>query len=138
MKDKTSIVLTGVGGQGVITASNIFGKAAVKAKVNVFVSETHGMAQRGGSVICSVRLGNVTGPLVPSGTADAIISLEPVETLRYVGLTNKETTQLLVDCFTALSERKNKQSIHCILDAIKKGNPKNRYALAGMLLRAVE
>ena len=49
------------------------------------------MAQRGGSVICSVRLGNVTGPLVPSGTADAIISLEPVETLRYVGLTNKGT-----------------------------------------------
>ncbi len=91
MKDKTSIVITGVGGQGVITASNILGKAAVKAKVNVFVSETHGMAQRGGSVICSVRLGNVTGPLVPSGTADAIISLEPVETLRYVGLTNKET-----------------------------------------------
>ena len=91
MKDKTSIVLTGVGGQGVITASNILGKAAVKAKVNVFVSETHGMAQRGGSVICAVRLGNVTGPLVPSGTADAIISLEPVETLRYVGLTNKGT-----------------------------------------------
>ncbi|MCK4996216.1 MAG: 2-oxoacid:acceptor oxidoreductase family protein, partial [Thermoplasmatales archaeon] len=46
MKDKTSIVITGVGGQGVITASNILGKAAVKAKVNVFVSETHGMAQR--------------------------------------------------------------------------------------------
>jgi indolepyruvate ferredoxin oxidoreductase beta subunit len=91
MKDKTSIVITGVGGQGVITASNILGKTAVKAKVNVFVSETHGMAQRGGAVICSVRLGNVTGPLVPSGTADAIISLEPVEILRYVGLTNKET-----------------------------------------------
>ena len=91
MKDKTSIVLAGVGGQGVITASNILGKAAVNAKVNVFVSETHGMAQRGGSVFCSVRLGNVTGPLVPSGTADAIISLEPVETLRYVGLTNKRT-----------------------------------------------
>jgi indolepyruvate ferredoxin oxidoreductase beta subunit len=91
MKDKTSIVLTGVGGQGIITAANILGKAAVKAKVNVFVSETHGMAQRGGSVICSVRLGKVSGPLVPSGSADVIISLEPVETLRYVGLTNKET-----------------------------------------------
>jgi indolepyruvate ferredoxin oxidoreductase beta subunit len=91
MKNKTSIVLTGVGGQGIITAANILGKAAVKAKVNVFVSETHGMAQRGGSVICSVRLGNVTGPLVPSGTADVIVSMEPVETLRYVGLTNKDT-----------------------------------------------
>jgi len=53
-------------------------------------------------------------------------------------LTNKETTQLLVDCFSALAERKNKKSIHCILDAIKSGNPKNRYALAGLLLRAVE
>ena len=91
MKDKTSIVLTGVGGQGIITAANILGKAAVKAEVNVFVSETHGMAQRGGSVVCSVRLGNVTGPLVPSGTADVIVSMEPVETLRYVGLTNKDT-----------------------------------------------
>jgi len=91
MKNKTSIALTGVGGQGIITAANILGKAAVKAKVNVFVSETHGMAQRGGSVICSVRLGNVSGPLVPSGLADVVISLEPVETLRYVGLTNKNT-----------------------------------------------
>lgn len=91
MKDKTSIVLAGVGGQGIITAANIIGKAAVKAKVNVYVSETHGMAQRGGAVVCSVRLGNVTGPLVPSGSADVIIGLEPVEILRYVGLTNKET-----------------------------------------------
>jgi indolepyruvate ferredoxin oxidoreductase beta subunit len=91
MKDKTSIVLTGVGGQGIITAANIIGKAAVKEKINVFVSETHGMAQRGGAVICSVRLGKVTGPLVPSGSADVILGLEPVEILRYVGLTNKET-----------------------------------------------
>ena len=48
---KTNIVLTGVGGQGVITAANILGKAAINAKLNVFVSEVHGMAQRGGSVI---------------------------------------------------------------------------------------
>jgi indolepyruvate ferredoxin oxidoreductase beta subunit len=91
MKNKTNIVLTGVGGQGVITASNILGKAAVKAKVNVFVSETHGMAQRGGSVICAVRLGNVSGPLAASGTADVIISTEPVETLRYIQYSNKDT-----------------------------------------------
>ena len=62
MKDKINIVLTGVGGQGVITAANILGKAAVKAGVNVFVSEVHGMAQRGGSVNCTVRLGKVSGP----------------------------------------------------------------------------
>jgi indolepyruvate ferredoxin oxidoreductase beta subunit len=91
MKCKTNIVLTGVGGQGVITAANILGKAAVKAKLNVFVSEVHGMAQRGGSVNCSARIGNVSGPLVANGTADAIISTEPIEALRYVQFSNKNT-----------------------------------------------
>ena len=91
MKDKTNIVLTGVGGQGVITAANILGKAAVNAGVNVFVSEVHGMAQRGGSVNCAVRIGKVSGPLVPSGTADVILSTEPVEALRYIHFSNKKT-----------------------------------------------
>jgi indolepyruvate ferredoxin oxidoreductase beta subunit len=91
MKDKTNIVLTGVGGQGVITASNILGKAAVKAKINVFVSEVHGMAQRGGTVNCAVRMGNVSGSLVPSGSADVIVGMEPIETLRYIQYTNKNT-----------------------------------------------
>ena len=91
MKRKINIVLAGVGGQGAITAANILGKAAVKAKVNVFVSEVHGMAQRGGAVNCTVRLGNVSGPLVPTGSADAIVSLEPSEVLRNINLSNKET-----------------------------------------------
>lgn len=91
MKGKTSIVLTGVGGQGVITAASILGKAAIKAKLTVFVSEIHGMAQRGGSVDCTVRMGDVTGPLVPIGTADAILSTEPIEALRYIEYSNKNT-----------------------------------------------
>lgn len=91
MKDKTNIVLTGVGGQGVITATNILGKAALKAKVNVSVSEVHGMAQRGGSVYCTVRLGKVSGPMVASGTADIILSTEPIEALRYIQYSNKNT-----------------------------------------------
>jgi len=91
MKDKTNIVLTGVGGHGVITAANILGKAALKAKVNVFVSEVHGMAQRGGSVNCAVRMGNVSGPLVANGTADVILSTEPIEALRYIQYSNKNT-----------------------------------------------
>ncbi len=91
MKGKINIILTGVGGQGVITAANILGKAALKEKVNVFVSEVHGMAQRGGSVNCSVRMGNVSGPLVSSGTADIIISTEPIEALRYIQYSNKNT-----------------------------------------------
>lgn len=91
MSDKTSIVLTGVGGQGVITAANILGKATVNAKVNVYVSEAHGMAQRGGAIICTVRMGNVSGPLVASGTADVIVSTEPIEALRYIQYANKKT-----------------------------------------------
>ena len=91
MSDKTSIVLTGVGGQGVITAANILGKATANAKVNVYVSEVHGMAQRGGSIICTVRMGNVSGPLVASGTADVIVSTEPIEALRYIQYANKKT-----------------------------------------------
>ena len=91
MKNKINIVLTGVGGQGVITAANILGKAAINEKINVFVSEVHGMAQRGGSVNCSVRLGNVSGALVPSGTADAIVSTEPIEALRYIQYSNNNT-----------------------------------------------
>ena len=91
MKNKTNIVLTGVGGQGVITAANILGKAAINAKLNVFVSEVHGMAQRGGSVNCTVRIGRVSGPLVANGTADAIISTEPIEALRYIKYSNKNT-----------------------------------------------
>jgi indolepyruvate ferredoxin oxidoreductase beta subunit len=91
MKDKINIVLTGVGGHGVITAANILGKAALKAKVNVYVSEVHGMAQRGGSVNCTVRLGNVHGALVANGTADVILSTEPIEALRYIQYANKKT-----------------------------------------------
>ena len=91
MKGKINIILTGVGGQGVITAANILGKAAIKAKVNVFVSEVHGMAQRGGSVNCTVRIGSVSGPLVANGTADAILSTEPIEALRYIQYSNKNT-----------------------------------------------
>jgi indolepyruvate ferredoxin oxidoreductase beta subunit len=91
MKKKTSIVLTGVGGQGVITAANLLGKAAVKAKVGVFVSEIHGMAQRGGAVVCTVRMGDVSSPLLPSGTADVLMSMEPVEALRNICYVNKKT-----------------------------------------------
>jgi len=96
MSKKTSIVLTGVGGQGVITAAFILGKAAVKADVNVYVSEVHGMAQRGGSVVCTVRMGEVSGALVARGTADVMVSTEPIEALRYIGYVN-ENTKIITD-----------------------------------------
>ena len=91
MNGKTSIVLTGVGGQGVITAANILGKAALKANTTVYVSEIHGMAQRGGAVICTVRMGNVSSPLLAAGTSDVILSTEPIEALRNITYANTKT-----------------------------------------------
>lgn len=91
MSNKTNIVLTGVGGQGVITAANILGKAAVKANMNIYVSEIHGMAQRGGAVNCTVRIGDVFSPMIATGTADIIISTEPIEALRNISFANKKT-----------------------------------------------
>ena len=91
MDDKVSIVLTGVGGQGVITAASILGKAAVNAGTTVYVSEVHGMAQRGGSVVCTIRMGKVSSPLVASGTADVLVSTEPVEALRSICYAHPKT-----------------------------------------------
>ncbi len=91
MNKKISIVLTGVGGQGVITAAKMLGDAAVKAGVPVFVSEIHGMAQRGGDVVCTVRLGAIESPMLLLGTADALVSTEPVEALRNVMYVHTKT-----------------------------------------------
>ncbi|ADC65196.1 indolepyruvate ferredoxin oxidoreductase, beta subunit [Ferroglobus placidus DSM 10642] len=94
---KLDILLVGVGGQGILTTSNILARAALKAGVNVVTAETHGMAQRGGSVEVHVRLGDVYAPLIPVGGADYAISLEPVEILRYTQYLNENTTVILND-----------------------------------------
>ena len=87
----TDIYLVGVGGQGIITASRIIGDAAILAGKNVLLSETHGMAQRGGSVVCTARVGEVYSPLIPDGQADVVLSFELLETLRAVCKASKKT-----------------------------------------------
>src|SRR5512137_1630352 len=77
------IVIVGVGGQGVILISDVLGRAAVKAGLPVRGAETHGMAQRGGSVINHTRLGAKFSPMVPLGGADILLALEPAEALRF-------------------------------------------------------
>lgn len=77
------IVIVGVGGQGVILISDVLGRAAVKAGLPVRGAETHGMAQRGGSVINHTRLGCRFSPMVPTGGADVLLALEPAEALRF-------------------------------------------------------
>ena len=86
------VYLVGVGGQGIITASKIIGEAAILAGENVVLSETHGMAQRGGSVVCTARIGDVSGPLIPDGAADVILSFELLETLRALCKASTKTT----------------------------------------------
>jgi indolepyruvate ferredoxin oxidoreductase beta subunit len=85
------IYLVGVGGQGIITASRIIGDAAISAGKNVLLSETHGMAQRGGSVVCTARIGDMNSPLIPDGEADLILSFELLETMRALCKANKDT-----------------------------------------------
>jgi indolepyruvate ferredoxin oxidoreductase beta subunit len=82
--DTTSVVLVGVGGQGILLASEIVARAAMKAGFDVKTNEVHGMAQRGGSVIAQIRFGeDVNSPLVEEGTATVLGSLERIEALRH-------------------------------------------------------
>jgi indolepyruvate ferredoxin oxidoreductase beta subunit len=82
-----NIAITGVGGQGVLTLAEILAKAALQCGFNVRVGEIHGMAQRGGHVVCTVRVGdNAKGPIVDSGSAHILVGFEPVETLREIHL----------------------------------------------------
>jgi len=89
---KYVIQIVGVGGQGVLLASMVLGNAALNCGHNVAMSEVHGMAQRGGSVISTLRIGdNVRSPLAYDGEADMILGFEPAETCRNFTLGNKET-----------------------------------------------
>ena len=76
------IFLTGVGGQGTLLASRLLGEAALAAGYNPLVSETHGMAQRGGIVVSTVVLGNLQSPLISPGEADVVLGFEALETFR--------------------------------------------------------
>jgi indolepyruvate ferredoxin oxidoreductase beta subunit len=91
-----NVVFTGVGGQGILLAAEIVGTAAVKAGLNVRVSELHGMAQRGGAVVSHVRIGEkALAPTVVEGSADIILGFEPMEALRSIQFASRKTTVLV-------------------------------------------
>lgn len=85
-KMKTDIILCGVGGQGILSIATVIGEAATKAGLQLKQAEVHGMSQRGGDVQSHLRLSTDTiwSDLIPSGGADLIISMEPMEALRYL------------------------------------------------------
>lgn len=83
---KTDIVLAGVGGQGILSVATILGVAALKEGLNIKQAEVHGMSQRGGDVQSTLRISSapIHSDLIPNGKADLIVSLEPMEALRYL------------------------------------------------------
>lgn len=86
-----NIIIVGVGGQGTLLASRILGAAATIKGYDVKVSEVHGMAQRGGSVVTYVKYGEkVHSPIVAQGTADIILAFEMLEGLRYLPYLKKD------------------------------------------------
>jgi indolepyruvate ferredoxin oxidoreductase, beta subunit len=89
---KKDIILAGVGGQGILSIAAIIGLAALERNLFVKQSEVHGMSQRGGSVQSHLRISSdeIASDLIPLGKADLILSVEPMESLRYLPFLSKE------------------------------------------------
>jgi len=89
---KTNIILAGVGGQGILTIAAVLDTAALASDLNLKQSEVHGMSQRGGAVQSHVRISDteIHSDLIPQGKADIIISVEPMEALRYLPFLKKD------------------------------------------------
>jgi indolepyruvate ferredoxin oxidoreductase beta subunit len=88
---KKDIIIAGVGGQGILTIATVIGTAALMQGLQLKQAEVHGMSQRGGDVQSNLRISSkpVASDLIPEGKADLIISVEPMESLRYVNMLNK-------------------------------------------------
>lgn len=88
----TNIILAGVGGQGILSIANVIGIAALEDNLYLKQAEVHGMSQRGGDVQSNLRISDspISSDLIPFGGADIIISLEPMEALRYMPYISKE------------------------------------------------
>jgi len=118
---KKDIVLGGVGGQGILTIAATIGMAALSEGLLLKQSEVHGMAQRGGDVQAHLRLSSdpIASDLIPEGKADLIIAVEPLESLRYVNMLDKESGWL-VSSMNPFKNIPNYPSLEEILNEIWK------------------
>jgi len=89
MMDRSNFVLCGLGGQGILFMTKVLSETALNKGYNVMCAETHGMAQRGGSVVSHLRLGDVKGSLVKNGSAHFLLSLDEVEGYRNLPFLSK-------------------------------------------------
>ena len=120
----------GVGGQGLMLVSNVIGIACAEFGIDIRTAETHGLAQRSGSIYTHIRIGeNTFSPLIPYGEADALLGMEAIEALRYIeflkpnGITiiNKYTWNPVQSTFDRVNNNEEKYiSIETILKQLEK------------------
>jgi len=120
-----NVLITGVGGQGVILISELLGEAAVKDQLKVRGSEILGMAVRGGSVTSAIRLGeDVYGPLIPTSKCSALVGMEPSEALRNITCLSKSSLVILNTAvtmpFTVPLGQSSYPSLEAILEKLNK------------------
>lgn len=94
---KKDIILSGVGGQGILTIATVIGMSALSEGYQLKQAEVHGMSQRGGDVQSHLRLSSkpIASDLIPEGKADILLSVEPLESLRYFNMLNKDSGWLI-------------------------------------------
>lgn len=129
------IVLAGVGGQGVLSMAAIIAGAAMADGLKVRQSEVHGMAQRGGAVSAHLRISDsaISGDLIPSGGADMVLSMEPVESLRYVSFL--KPGGVIVTAAESFVNIPDYPELALIVKAIE-GLPRSRVVAAAALAKA--
>lgn len=118
---KKDIILCGVGGQGILSIATIIGEAATKAGVNLKQAEVHGMSQRGGDVQSNLRLSTeaIWSDLIPQAGADVVISMEPMESLRYLAyLSPKGTIVTSSKPFVNIPNYPDEAALNAELDAL--------------------
>lgn len=118
--DITNVLFSGVGGQGILTSGRLLGLAALRAGLDVKMSEVHGMSQRGGNVDAHVRIGAVVpSPLIPKGGAHFLVSFEKLEALRYMDFLRPDGVVLTSDLeIFPLSSNLKKTSYVKDIDAV--------------------
>ncbi|MDP2339020.1 MAG: indolepyruvate oxidoreductase subunit beta [Bacteroidota bacterium] len=117
---KSDIILAGVGGQGILSIASVLGMAAITGNLNIKQAETHGMSQRGGAVYSHLRISDqsIFSDLISSGSADLILSVEPMESLRYLPYLSE--TGYLVTNITPFVNIPNYPDIEKVLEEIRR------------------
>jgi len=117
---KANIIIAGVGGQGILSIATALGVAALEENLYIKQAETHGMSQRGGAVVSHMRISDkpIASDLIKTGTADLILSVEPMEALRYLPFLSEKG--YLVTNTTAFVNITNYPDYEKVMDEVRK------------------